>query len=126
MRVVRPFCPPEGLRSDEPSDRLGRIVHFQHSPPVLHVSGDEHVTSRGCRRAAMSRAFRASGDLVVDLSGLGFADTTVMLDLAVVARRLRAAGRQMRLYGATPQVQRLIEAVGLHRLPSVVLVPASA
>lgn len=126
MHVVRPFCPAGGLRWPGRFDRLGCIVHFQHSPPVLHVSGDEDVTSQGCRRAAMSRAFRASGDLLVDLTGLSFADRTVMVDLAVVARRLRVAGRQMRLYGATPQVQRLIEAFGLHRLPSVVLVPATA
>jgi anti-anti-sigma regulatory factor len=42
-----------------------------------------------------------------------------MLDLAMVARRLRQAGRRMTLRGAQPQIQRLVEMVGLHRLPGV-------
>jgi anti-anti-sigma regulatory factor len=42
-----------------------------------------------------------------------------MVDLAMVARRLRQAGSCMRLRGAQPQIQRLIELVGLDRLPGV-------
>lgn len=44
-----------------------------------------------------------------------------MLDLMMVARRLRKAGRRMRLYGAQPQIDRLIELVGLDRLPGVIV-----
>ncbi len=42
-----------------------------------------------------------------------------MLDLAMVARRLRKAGREMYVRGAQPQIRTLIEIVGLHRLPAV-------
>jgi anti-anti-sigma regulatory factor len=42
-----------------------------------------------------------------------------MVDLAMVARRLRQAGSRMTLRGAQPQIQRLIELVGLDRLPGV-------
>jgi anti-anti-sigma regulatory factor len=42
-----------------------------------------------------------------------------MLDLAMVARRLRARGRGILLRGAQPQIRMLIEVVGLHRLPGV-------
>jgi ABC-type transporter Mla MlaB component len=42
-----------------------------------------------------------------------------MLDLAMVARRLRAHGRAIWLHGAQPQVRTLIELVGLDRLPGV-------
>jgi anti-anti-sigma regulatory factor len=42
-----------------------------------------------------------------------------MVDLAMVARRLRQAGSLMTLRGAQPQIQRLIELVGLDRLPGV-------
>lgn len=55
----------------------------------------------------------------MDLSELVFADSSLMLDLAVLARRLRTHGRTVRLCGAQPQIQTLIEAVGLHRLPGV-------
>jgi anti-anti-sigma regulatory factor len=42
-----------------------------------------------------------------------------MLDLAVLARRLRTRGREILLRGAQPQVMELIKQVGLHRLPAV-------
>jgi anti-anti-sigma regulatory factor len=48
-----------------------------------------------------------------------FADTSLMLDLAMLARRLRAHGRALLLHGAQPQIKTLIELVGLHRLPGV-------
>jgi anti-anti-sigma regulatory factor len=57
--------------------------------------------------------------VVVDLSELGFADPSLMIDLAMVAQRLRMRGRALRLRGAQPHVRRLIELVGLHRLPGV-------
>jgi anti-anti-sigma regulatory factor len=46
---------------------------------------------------------------------------TLMIDLALLARRLRARGRAMMLRGAQPQVRRMIEALGIHRLPGVTL-----
>jgi anti-anti-sigma regulatory factor len=42
-----------------------------------------------------------------------------MLDLALVARRLRKSGGRMTLRGAQPQIQRLVELVGLDKLPGV-------
>jgi anti-anti-sigma regulatory factor len=57
--------------------------------------------------------------VIVDLSELVFADTSLMLDLAMIARRLRAHGRAILLRGAQPQIKTLIEMVGLHRLPGV-------
>jgi len=95
------------------------IVAYSEHPPVLVLSGDEDRSTQGCRRHAMSRALAAQADLLVDLSDLAFADTSVMLDLAMVARRLRKARRRMFVCGAQPQVQRLIEGVGLHRLAGV-------
>ncbi len=65
------------------------------------------------------RALRARTDVTVDLSELAFADTSLMVDLAMVARRLRQRGRAIRLRGAQPHIRKLIELVGLHRLPGV-------
>jgi anti-anti-sigma regulatory factor len=58
-------------------------------------------------------------DVTVDLSGLWFADASLMLDLAMLARRLRHAGRCLVLRGAQPDIQRLIAYVGVDRLPGV-------
>jgi anti-anti-sigma regulatory factor len=57
--------------------------------------------------------------VIVDLTELVFADSSLMLDLAMVARRLRVRGRSIRLRGAQPQITTLIELVGLQRLPGV-------
>jgi len=59
--------------------------------------------------------------VVVDLSELSFADSSLILDLAALARRLRMTGASLRLRSPQPQIQRLIELVGLDRLPGVVL-----
>jgi anti-anti-sigma regulatory factor len=53
------------------------------------------------------------------LTQLVFADSSLMLDLAVLSRRLRTRGRAILLTGAQPQIWTLIELVGLHRLPGV-------
>jgi anti-anti-sigma factor len=73
----------------------------------------------------MTRAIKAQSDVVVDMRALVFADSSLMLDLAALARRLRARGRALRLHGPQPQVLKLIELVGLHRLPGVNLDDAS-
>lgn len=95
------------------------IVELENSPPVLRVTGDEDRSTQSRRRRAMSRALAVKADLLVDLSGLAFADASVILDLAIIARRLRHAGRRMLVRGAAPQIATLIELVGLHRMPGV-------
>jgi anti-anti-sigma regulatory factor len=57
--------------------------------------------------------------VTVDLSELVFADTSLMLDLAVLSNRLRRRDRMLLLRSAPPQIMQLIELVGLHRLPGV-------
>ncbi len=62
--------------------------------------------------------------MVVDLAQLAFADASLMLDFAMIARRLRKAGRKLILRGAQPDICVLIEYVGLHRLPGITIAPA--
>ena len=94
---------------------------------MLRCAGDEDRSTQSLRRPALSRALHVPGQLVVDLQGLVFADPSLMVDLAMVSRRIRQAGGTMRIAGAQPQILRLIEIVGLHRLPGVVVdMPRSA
>ncbi len=67
----------------------------------------------------MVRALRSKTDVIVDLTELVFADPSLMLDLAALARRLRVHGRKILLVGAQPQIMALIKQVGLHRLAGV-------
>jgi len=73
----------------------------------------------GRRRRPFSAALSATRDVIVDLSELQFTDSSLMIDLACLAQRLRAQGRTLWLSGAQPNVRTLIETVGLHRLPAV-------
>jgi anti-anti-sigma regulatory factor len=95
------------------------IVDFDDNPAILRCSGDEDRSTQGSRRQALVRAIRAQSDVVVDLSELAFADPSMMLDLAMLARRLRAHGRAILVRGAQPQIRTLIEMMGFHRLPGV-------
>ena len=85
----------------------------------MRCRGDEDRSTQGCRRRALTRAIRAQADVIVDLRELAFADASLMLDLAMVARRLRSHGRAIVVRGAQPQIRTLIEMVGLHRLAGV-------
>jgi anti-anti-sigma regulatory factor len=94
---------------------------------VLRICGDEDRTTQGVRRPPLSRALAlARTDLTVDLTELHFADSSLMLDLAMLARRLRRTGKCVRLYGARPHIQRLIELVGIDRLPGVLVAAPAA
>ncbi len=102
--------------------RFQCIVSLDEQAFVLRISGDEDRATQSVRRPPLSRALAlARTDLTVDLSDLHFADASVMLDLAMLARRLRRSGKCVRVYGARPQIQRLIELVGLDRLPGVLV-----
>jgi anti-anti-sigma regulatory factor len=104
----------------------GAIVTYEDNPPTLRCYGDEDRATQSLRRQALSQALGAPSDVVVDLAQLAFADPSLMLDLVMVARRLRKAGRKLTLRGAQPDICVLIEYVGLHRLPGVTIAPAPA
>lgn len=85
----------------------------------MRCCGDEDRSTQSLRRRALSRALRAPSHVLVDLTELVFADASLMLDFAMLARRLRLGGLTLTLRGAQPDISVLIEYVGLHRLPGV-------
>ncbi len=96
------------------------IVTLDETDFVLRVSGEEDRATQSLRRRPFSRVLTTMReDLTVDLTDLEFADPSLMLDLAMLARRLRHAGRTMILHGPQPQIQRLIEVIGLDRFEGV-------
>ena len=109
--------------------RFRPIVSFDEQLGVLRVTGEEDRSTSGRRRRPISAALKATRDVSVDLSELRFADSSLMIDLACLAQRLRAHGRTLLLRHPQPHVRQLIELVGLHRLPSVFVIqsqPAGA
>ena len=109
--------------------RFPPIVSFDEQLGVLRVSGDEDRSTSGRRRRPISAALKATRNVIVDLSELSFADPSLMIDLACLAQRLRAHGMTLSLRHPQPHIRTLIEMVGLHRLPSVLVItpqPAGA
>jgi anti-anti-sigma regulatory factor len=84
--------------------------------------GEEDVATQGLRRGAFARAVKATGDVVVDLAQLVFADASLTFDLAILAQRLRKQGRRLLLRDAQPQVTKLFELVGLSSQPGVLAI----
>ena len=80
------------------------------------------MATQGLRRGAFARAVKTTGDVVVDLSQLVFADASLTFDLAILAQRLRKQGRRLLLRDAQPQVAKLFELVGLSSQPGVLAV----
>lgn len=97
------------------------MVTFDAQAGVLRAWGDEDRTTSGLRRRSLSAALKAGRDVIVDLSALRFSDASFMVDLAVLAGRLRSQGLSLSLQGPQPHIQRLIELMGLHRQPAVCL-----
>jgi anti-anti-sigma factor len=95
------------------------LICFEERPAILRCAGEEDQMTCGRRREALTRAKHADCDVVVDLSELDFADPSLMIDFAMLSRNLRMHDRRLRLRGAQPQIRRLIEMVGLDRLPGV-------
>ncbi|MFL5822781.1 MAG: STAS domain-containing protein [Solirubrobacteraceae bacterium] len=85
----------------------------------MYCRGEEDRATQPLRRQAFARALKARREVIVDLSELVFADTSLMLDLAALARRLRCQGGALRLRSPQAQIKTLIELVGLHRLDGV-------
>jgi anti-anti-sigma regulatory factor len=85
----------------------------------LRCVGEEDKATQSLRRGAFARAVKASGDIVVDLSELVFADASLTFDLAILAQRLRKQGRRLLLRDAQPQVTKLFELVGLSSQPGI-------
>jgi anti-anti-sigma regulatory factor len=77
------------------------------------------MTTSGRRRRPLSVALAAERDVIVDLVDLRFADPSLMVDLACLAQRLRSRDHTLLISAAQPTVRRLIEIVGLDKLPAV-------
>jgi anti-anti-sigma factor len=87
------------------------ITRQERGALVLTVSGDLDIDSvPPLGRALETAAAEGSGPVVVDLSGVGFADSTTV---NVLLQGQTALGGRLRLAAPSPFVQRLIGMIGL-------------
>ncbi|GGS14407.1 hypothetical protein GCM10010284_54800 [Streptomyces rubiginosohelvolus] len=116
--------PPEvpSVLSSPNEDRAVRITtRRERGALVLTVSGDLDIDSVSPLGLALTSAAEdGSGPVVVDLSGVGFADSTTV---NVLLQGHTALGDRLRLAAPSPFMRRLIGMIGLDSalpvLPSV-------
>jgi anti-anti-sigma factor len=87
---------------------------------VVTLSGDIDLASReatlGRLDAAVTSARAAGANVVVDLSGVTFLDSTGMSCLVIASRGLRGVEGSLYLSNPPPMVRRVLEIAGLTKM----------
>lgn len=86
-------------------------------PPVLAVTGELDIGSAPVLREALLRLLGGDtvDDVVLDLSGVSFVDSSGLAVLLMGARRWGASEARMLVRSASPTVQRLLDLTGVRR-----------
>jgi len=86
----------------------------------LSLAGEiDFAGSPGLRKRFESLLGESGGNLTLDMSGVGYLDSSGLAVLIELKRKLGAAGRSLTLAGLTPQVEkifRLTQVAGLFGL----------
>ncbi|WP_310741761.1 MULTISPECIES: STAS domain-containing protein [unclassified Microbispora] len=86
-------------------------------PHLLVVAGDlDHHTTPRLRAALEEIEFGPGADLVIDLSGLTFCDSTGIATLVAAHQRAHDAGAALLLAGLDSDITRVFQIMGLDRL----------
>ena len=98
-------------------DQLGVSVQAVPGAVLLVVSGEVDLHTAPALRAALDQAVvdagRGPGAVVVDLSGVGFIDSTGLGELVAAHKALAAAGGRLSLVVDHERVRRLLRITGL-------------
>lgn len=84
------------------------------------IRGEIDLSSVDRLTQALDPVSEGDGDVVLDLRGLEFADSTGLRELIRVAQRLQDRGRLV-LRHPTPSMQRFFDITGLGRVPNVTI-----
>jgi anti-sigma B factor antagonist len=87
------------------------------SPPVLHISGELDMATADQLRGALSSGLARDRTLVLDMSGVTFADAIGIRVILEAAESLNGRG-PLTIVNA-PRVERLLRLVGLSEIPSL-------
>lgn len=113
-----------GVRAASPmGDDVTDLIdlRFDAGPtgPVLHVAGELDSHTSRALRAGLAAADGEGPELVIDLSGVTFADSATLGVLVAEHKRLVATGRTLVLSDPGPAVRRVLELSGLLRVLEV-------
>lgn len=114
---------PGVLAAGDLGDAVADLADFRLSTgptgPVLVIAGELDTHTARALRAGLAAADPDGDEVVVDLSGVTFADSATLGVFVVEHRRLEAAGRCLVLLDPGPAVRRVLELSGLVRVLSV-------
>ena len=91
-------------------------LSYQDGVASILVCGELDVATAADLRAGLLEAMAVTNEIVVDLSELGFIDSTGIGVLVGAAKRLTAEGGEIRLQGVRPPTMRVFEVTGVDRL----------
>lgn len=80
---------------------------------VCRLGGDLDAEQASRLRAVLAEQLDDGHDAVVDLSGLGFIDSSGLGVLVGALKRFEAAGHSLRLRAPTTSLQRVLDMTGL-------------
>lgn len=110
---VRPAVLAAGALGAEVSDLADFQLLDGPTGPVLAVAGELDTHTSRALRAGLAAAGAEGVDVVVDLTGVTFADSATLGVFVAEHKRLGAAGRSLVLLGPGPAVRRVLELSGL-------------
>jgi anti-sigma B factor antagonist len=97
--------------------RLGIDVQNSSGHPVLHVTGEIDIyTAPLFKQAVVNLVSEGNKDVIIDLSGVTFMDSSGFGTLLGATRRLRPTGGGLHLAGPNSTIQRMLR---LTRLDSI-------
>lgn len=89
-------------------------VRADDSSVVIELRGELDMLTAPDFRTCLDAAIEAtSGDVVVDLAGVDFIDSSGLTELVAAHRSLRDRGRQLHLDSVAPRVTRVLQISGL-------------
>jgi anti-sigma B factor antagonist len=112
-----PVVPPPDTGPDKPRSSLEVSTAHTASRVVVTAAGELDLATAPQLREALLRVFEREtpAHLVVDLSGVEYADSTALGVLVGARRRVTASEGRMTVV-ATPGVQRVMQLTGLDQL----------
>ena len=89
------------------------MIEAEHGRTVCRITGDLDAASAARLRAVLGEQLDEGADAVVDVSGVGFIDSSGLGVLVGALKRFSAAGQQLSLRAPTPSLRRVLEMTGL-------------
>jgi anti-sigma B factor antagonist len=98
---------------------LSMVVDATGSVPILQLVGELDISSAPALRQQLTELLTSDGDVVVDLSGLTFMDSSGISVLIVAHKRARNQGRKMTLRHPGGPVAKVLAISGTDQVFSI-------